>query len=241
LIQIWIPLGDQQAATQTNTSSATASAENTNQVTQSATQVQSGGSDGGSQVGGVGQSQTIEQSAPTTQTANAQAASEQAAGSDSSSATATHQSLNQTAQSAQQAGPGTQHIEQTAPSTQSGAATATRGTSTRDLGRDGWSLASSFRARGAQWAAADRPSAESPTPPSLQSHSRTPHRRVPFPDSEKMPNASLGGAPPTGGSPGAFAMLLLAFALTTPWWVRRRLPSALRRLMAVVSRLERPG
>jgi hypothetical protein len=149
--------------------------------------------------------------------------------------------LNQTTQSAQQAGPGTQHIEQSAPSTQSGAETATRGTSTRSLGSDGWSLASSFRAEGAQWAAADRPSAGSPTPPSLQSHSRTPHRRVPFPDSQKMPNASLGGAPPTGGSPGAFAMLLLAFALTTPWWVRRRLPSALRRLMAVVSRLERPG
>jgi hypothetical protein len=241
LIQIWIPLGDQQAATQTNTSSATASAENTNQVTQSASQVQSGGSDGGSQVGGVGQSQTIEQSAPTTQTANAQATSEQAAGSGSLSAIATHQSLNETAQSAQQAGPGTQHIEQTALSTQSGTATATRGTSTRSLGPDGWSLASSFRAEGAQWSAPDRPRAESPTPASRQSHSRTPHRRIPFPDSQKLPNASLGGAPPSGGSHGPFAMLLLAFALTTPWWVRRRLPSALRRLMAVVSRLERPG
>jgi hypothetical protein len=203
--------------------------------------VQSGGSDGGSQVGGVGQSQTIEQSAPTTQTANAQATSEQAAGSGSSSATATHQSLNQTAQSAQQAGPGTQLIEQTAPSTQSGAATAIRGTSKRGLGPDGWSLASSFRTEGVQWSTPDRPRAESPTPPSRRSYSRTPDRRVPLPDSQKMPNASLGGAPPTGGSHGAFAMLLLAFALTAPWWVRRRLPSALRRLMAAVSRLERPG
>src|SRR6266446_432155 len=61
-ILIWIPLGGQQPATQANTSSATASAVNTKQVTQSATQVQSGGSSGGgSQVGGAGQSQTIEQ------------------------------------------------------------------------------------------------------------------------------------------------------------------------------------
>jgi hypothetical protein len=204
--------------------------------------LQSGGSDGGSQVGGVGQSQTIEQSAPTTQTANAQATSEQAVGSGSSSSTATHESLNQTAQSAQQAGPGKQHIEETAPSTQSGAATATRGTSTRGLGPGGWSLAYSFQAEAAQWSAADRPGAESPAPLSRESHKPTsPDRRVPVPDPQKMPNASLGGAPPTGGSHGAFVMLLLAFALTTPWWVRRRLPSALRRLMAVVSRLERPG
>ena len=242
LIQIWIPLGNQEAATQTNSSSATASAGNTNQVTQSATQLQTGGSDGGSQMGGAGQSQTIEQSAPTTQTASAQATSEQAAGSGNSRATATQENSNQTAQRARQTGPGTQVIEQTAFSTQSGAAMPTRGSSARSVGLDGWSLASSFGVDAQLRSAPDRPSAESSMSPSRRSHSGAPRQRVPFPDSQKMPNASLGGASPSGGSHGAFAMLLLAFALTTPWWGRpRRLPSALRRLMAVVSRLERPG
>ena len=193
-------------------------------------------------MGGAGQSQTIEQSAPTTQTASAQATSEQAVGSGSSSATATQESSNQTAQRAQQTGPGIQVIEQTAPSTQSGAAMTTRGTSARSIGLDGWSLASSFGVDAQQRSAPDRPSAESSMSPLRRSHSGAPRQRVPFPDSQKMPNASLGGASTSGGSHGAFAMLLLAFALTTPWWGRpRRLPSALRRLMAVVSRLERPG
>jgi hypothetical protein len=34
---------------------------------------------------------------------------------------------------------------------------------------------------------------------------------------------------------------LIPFALTAPWWARRQRPSAIRRLMGVVSRLERPG
>jgi hypothetical protein len=241
LIQIWIPLGDQQAASQGNTSSATASAENTNQVTQSATQLQSGGSDGGSQLGGAGQSQTIVQSAPTTQTANAQATSEQAVASGSSSETATKENSNQTAQRAQQTGPGTQVIEQTATSTQPEGATGASGAGPRGRGRDGWSLASVFAADPAQWSAPDRPSAAGSTPPSRRSYSGAHRHRVPFPDAPNLPNASLGGSSPAGGSQGVFAMLLLAFALTAPWWARRYLPSAFRRLMAVVSRLERPG
>jgi hypothetical protein len=241
LIQIWIPLGEQQAASQPNTSSATASAANTNQVTQSATQLQSGGSDGGSQLGGAGQSQTIVQSAPTTQTASAQATSEQAVASGSSRAVAAQENSNQAAQRAQQTGPGTQVIEQTATSTQSEAATAMSGTRPRGGSRDGWSLAFSIAADRVQWSAPDRPSAAGSTPPSRRSHSGAHRHRVPFPHAPDMPNASLGGSPPAAGSQGVFAMLLLAFALTAPWWARRRLPSAFRRLMAVVSRLERPG
>ena len=242
LIQIWIPLAEEQPASQANTSSATASAENTNRVTQSATQLQSGGSDGGSQLEGAGQSQTIEQSAPTTQTANAHAAtSEQAVGTGSSSATATQKSSSQTAQSAQQIGPGTQVIEQTALSTHAEKASATPGAAAGSMGGDGWSLASSFASDRGQWSAPDRPSAAGSAPPSRRPQSGAPRHRVPFPHAPDLPNASLGGAPPTGGSQGIFAMMLLAFALTAPWWVRRRLPSALRRLMAVVSRLERPG
>jgi hypothetical protein len=236
LIQIWIPLGDQYTATQTNTSSSTASAVNSNQVTQSATQLQSGGSGGGSQVGGAGQSQTIEQNAPTTQTASAQAISEQAGASSNSSTTATQESSNQTVQVAQQTGPGTQVIEQNEPSTQSADVMVPS-----RFGPAGWSLAPSFVTEAAQWSAPDQPGASTSTPLAGRLHSGAPRRRVPFPHLPNMPNASLGGASPTSGSPGIFAMLLLAFALTAPWWVRRRLPSALRRLMAVVSRLERPG
>jgi hypothetical protein len=214
---------------------------NTNQVTQSGTQVQSGGSGGGSQVGGAGQSQTIEQNAPTTQTASAQANSEQAPGSGTSVAAATQESSNQAVQVAQQTGPGTQVIEQNAPSTQSADVILTRGTDVSSLGRGGWSLAPSFAADAAEWSMPGQPSAASSTAPSRRSRSGAPSQRVPFPHAPNVPNASLGGASPTSGSQGVFAMLLLAFALTAPWWVRRRLPSALRRLMAVVSRLERPG
>jgi hypothetical protein len=237
LIQIWLPLGDQQPAAQSNTSSATASAVNSNQVTQTATQLQSGGS----QVGGAGQSQTIEQNAPTTQTASAQASSEQVPASGNSSATATQESSSQTVQVAHQTGPGTQVIEQNAPATQSGDVVMTAGTGTSGIGADGWRLVSPLGRNAAQWSAPDQPNAASSPEPSRRSHSGAPRHRVPFPHDPNMPNASLGGASPTGGSPGIFAMLLLAFALTTPWWGRRRLTSAFRRLMAVVSRLERPG
>jgi hypothetical protein len=232
-IQIWIPVDGQQTATQANTSSATASAGNTNHVTQSATQLQSGGSGGGSQPGGGGQSQTIVQSAPTAQNASAQATSEQGAGSGTSSASTTQTSSNQTAQSAQQTGSGIQVIEQSAPCTQFA------GVTSASWGRDGWRLAASVGVGAPTWSAPSRPRAESPSP-SRRSHARGEHR-VPSPHAPKLPSASLGGTSGTDGSTGAFAVLLLAFALTAPWWARRHLPSALRRLMAVVSRLERPG
>src|SRR5262249_7811520 len=91
LIQIFIPDDSSvsstptQAATapasQTNPSIAAAKADNSNQVTQVASQQQSAEpgtaatSGGGSQSGGSGQTQVVEQSAPTTQTATADAGS----------------------------------------------------------------------------------------------------------------------------------------------------------------------
>jgi hypothetical protein len=205
-------------------------------VTQSATQVQGGGSDGEQ----VGSGPVANDRAERADHADRERAGD---GSKLPVRAARAQSqpteLNDSSERATSR-PGAQHIEQTALHAIR-AATATRGTRTRGLGADGWRLASSFRADAAYWSVPDRPTAESAARPSRQSHPGAPRRRVPPPDSQKMPNASLGGATPTGGSPGAFAMLLLAFALTAPWWVRRRLPSALRRLMAVVSRLDRPG
>jgi hypothetical protein len=55
--------------------------------------------------------------------------------------------------------------------------------------------------------------------------------------------AALGAAPggSSGGSLWVFVGLLLPFFLTAPWWARRQRPSVVRRLMGVVSRLERPG
>ena len=54
----------------------------------------------------------------------------------------------------------------------------------------------------------------------------------------------LGAAPggTGGGSLWVFSALLIPFLLTAaPWWGRRQRPSVVRRLMGVVSRLERPG
>jgi hypothetical protein len=240
-IQIWIPFGDQRATAPANSSSANASAVNSNQVSQSATQQQSGGSGGGSQMGGAGQSQTIEQSASTTQTASAQAAAAQGAGSGTSSAGATQTNSNQTVQSAQQAGSGAQVIEQSAPCVQYADLTLTVGSGASAVDRSGWSLEPSARIGAARWGAPDQGSAASPMPQSRGSHSRGTRHPAPFPHAPKLPNASLAGTPDPGGSHGTFGVLFLAFALTAPWWARRHLPSAFRRLMAVVSRLERPG
>jgi hypothetical protein len=109
---------------QNNVSSATATANNDNTVDQSADQVQVGGAGGG-------QSQVINQSAPSTQTATATATSHQSGATSSgkhggapqtntSTSTATAGGTNNASQGAQQAQSGggsqTQVIEQSAPS-----------------------------------------------------------------------------------------------------------------------------
>ena len=70
-------------------------------------------------------------------------------------------------------------------------------------------------------------------------------RRAPQEPREPGPQeSSLLGAP-GNGAPGvslwAFAALLVPFFLTAPWWARRHRSAAIRRLLSVVLRLERPG
>jgi hypothetical protein len=238
-IQIWIPLGDRPSAKQANSSSSSASAANSNHVTQSATQAQDGAPGGGSQVGGAGQSQTIQQSASTTQSAAAHAVSDESATAGVAGPSATQTSSNETTQSALQYGAGEQFVEQIAACTQR-AVTGTSGTRESGPGPDGWMLATS-RAGSAALATPSQSGKAHSVPRPRRSPARGPHHRLPLPQAPDLPSASLGGASTTGGSPAIVAMLLLAFALTAPWWARRHLPSALRRLMAVVSRLERPG
>jgi epidermal growth factor receptor substrate 15 len=74
LIQIWIPSGE---ATQTNGSSAEASAVNSNRTAQTGDQRQTAQSGRDTQLGGAAQTQTLRQSAPTTQTATGGATSDQ--------------------------------------------------------------------------------------------------------------------------------------------------------------------
>ena len=167
LIQIWIPLdgGTSPAAnggtaTQTNGSSADARAANSNQTTQNAAQQQTAPSDGDSQLGGVGQTQIIRQSAPTTQVGTAGATSDQsgaanlAAGGSAvqtniSSAKAAVDNSNQTTQTAQQiqdgggaaGGSQVQVIEQSAPTGQIATVQATSDqTGVTNAGNDGWAV-----------------------------------------------------------------------------------------------------
>jgi hypothetical protein len=105
----------------------------------------------------------------------------------------------------------------------------------------GWSPGRWIGFGATRWSApTDRGSASS-SPRLRRSLHPTEHRRIPMPQSPDREKASLGAGVDRGGSDGGLALFLLAFALTAPWWARRHLPSALRRLMAVVSRLERPG
>jgi hypothetical protein len=149
LIQIWIPrdVGPTAtnapappAATQSSTS-ATASTGNANQVAQTADQQQDSGgapSAGTTQLGGGGQTQTIQQTAPSTQSALAEATSTQAGATNAGSGDETNTSTaiasasndNEVVQSAAQVQRGTdgsqvQLIVQEAPTTQSASATAT--------------------------------------------------------------------------------------------------------------------
>jgi hypothetical protein len=93
---------------------------------------------------------------------------------------------------------------------------------------DGWSDGVSSRS----------PAGSRPTPNRRHTDPRFP--RLPLPP--RAPS-SAGADPGTGGGGSVllFAAVLIPFALTAPWWARRQRPSAIRRLMGVVSRLERPG
>ena len=139
LIQVWIPNDPETSPAGSpaagevvgaNSSTATASAGNTNHVTQSAVQQQDAGGRPSSgpptQVGGGTQTQVLEQSAPTTQTASAQATSIQGGTGPASISSATAQASNvsevtQSATQIQHGGVGgsqVQVIRQEAPTTQ---------------------------------------------------------------------------------------------------------------------------
>jgi hypothetical protein len=66
-----------------------------------------------------------------------------------------------------------------------------------------------------------------------------PEPREPGPQESSLLGAAGNGAP--GVSLWAFAALLVPFFLTAPWWARRHRSAAIRRLLSVVLRLERPG
>ena len=139
LIQVWIPNDPETSPARSpaagevvgaNSSTATASAGNTNHVTQSAVQQQDAGGRPSSgpptQVGGGTQTQVLEQSAPTTQTASAQATSIQGGAGPTSISSAAAQASNvsevtQSATQIQHGGVGgsqVQVIRQEAPTTQ---------------------------------------------------------------------------------------------------------------------------
>jgi hypothetical protein len=221
----------QGGAGPTSISSAAAQASNVSEVTQSATQIQHGGV-GGSQI------QVIRQEAPTTQWVNAESTAA-GSGESHSSSSSTNTGSNAISQSAVQVQAGghsqAQIVVQDAGSHSCGKSSAT-------------SLAASRRTARATWLAA---SGGSPAEPrSIRSESgrrdvRDTGRRAPQEPREPGPQESslLGAA--GNGAPGvslwAFAALLVPFFLTAPWWARRHRSAAIRRLLSVVLRLERPG
>lgn len=116
------------------------------------------------------------------------------------------------------------------------------GGSTPVDGSGGWSIVPFAAISGSSWSRPDDHRSARVRQRPRRSDSRTgSHRRVPIPQPPDDEKASLGAGVDRGGSDGGLALLLLAFALTARWWARRQAPSALRRLMAVVSRPERPG
>ena len=220
-----------QSGTAGGSSSATADAENTNHVAQTADQVQVGG-DGGSQV------QVIVQSAPTNQTATATATATARRG--TSSATGTQTNTKDVSQAAEQrqsgGGSQVQVVEQSADD---------RARTHRGGTADGWvlvpSTATPIRPRLLRWSdgrSAGATAASGSAPARRHSTPQTPQLPVP-PQAPVSLGAGVGGT--GGGSLWVFAAALIPFLLTAPWWARRQRSSAVRRLMGVVSRLERPG
>jgi hypothetical protein len=68
-----------------------------------------------------------------------------------------------------------------------------------------------------------------------------PENRSPFQHDPTGLGAASGAASGGGTSFWFFALLLLPLALAIPWGIRRDRSSAVRRLMSVVLRPERPG
>lgn len=229
LIQIWIPASIGSSAT--NTSNAASTATNSSTVTQTAQQTQTGGS---AQAGGSGQFQEVVQNASTKQGAAATASSTQSGGGESGSATATATSSDNVSQVAEQSADGA--LSEATP-------LYVVGSRRRPFAGAGWVLAggsSVFTHHARAWTPRK--------PVTREPHSRPAGRKdfaphQPHPPVPPQAPAALGAA--TGGSPGGsllvFSSLLLPFFLRAPSGARRRRPSVVRRLMGVVSRLERPG
>jgi hypothetical protein len=240
VIKIWIPATTVPTTTaSSNTSSATATASNSNAVTQTAQQTQTASS---TQAGG--QSQVVVQNAPTTQNAGALATSTQLGGSGGSTlSTAAETTSHDVSQAAEQ----TQVADDPGIPTPDPSAGIAPFAAAPRAGDNGWMLATAARVFFAA-----RPRAWSPRRDAgraAQSQSRPGAVRRDFaPSAPKLPapeqapaalGAAAGGS--GGGSLGVFAAFLLPLLLTVPWGTGRPRPSAVRRLMGVVSRLERPG
>jgi hypothetical protein len=231
--------------TSANTSSAVATAANSNTVTQAAQQTQTGGS---TQVGGSGQSQVVIQNAPTTQTATASAQSGSEATGQATSTQTGSKDVSQTAEQTQSGGGAqTQVIEQSTDEGTCELACLAIGVESGKWpsGSAGWVLAArapfALAQRAHAWSPGVRVAGSASRRPAPVRHDVAP--RVPQSPLPPQAPAALGAA--VGGSSGSslwiFGALLVPFFLTAPWWARRQRPSAVRRLMGVVFRLDRPG
>jgi hypothetical protein len=225
-----------QSGGDVGSSSATATAVDANTVSQAADQTQTGGS-GGSQV------QVIVQQAPADETATAIATATggwtESTATQSSSGGATQQAT----QTQSGGGSQVQVIEQT----------STADDSVRPVGRSGRPHHPEAAVKGADGIASPYARSSGGWSEGGSSGHRTgsgpaPSRRHVGPQLPRPPlppqapsSAGSGAGSGGGGSLLLFAAVLLPFVLTAPWWARRQRPSAVRRLMGVVSRLERPG
>jgi hypothetical protein len=198
------------------------------------------------QVGGAGQWQVVTQSATTNQTANAAAASIQTSAGGTTTAAVAAATSSGVTQIAGQTGDGEQVIEQVAGAEQAvdDAVRPRAGAAADDIGDAGWLLVTA-QGRGLYAHAA----ASSPTvrtarragaPAKARRHVAPRLPQLPIP--QQAP-AALGAAAGSagGGSVGVFAALFVSFLLVGLIGARRQVPSVVRRLVGVVTRLERPG
>src|SRR5436190_7029814 len=233
LIQIWVPASIGSSGT--NTSTAASSASNSSTVTQTAQQTQTGGS---TQAGGAGQFQEVVQNAPTKQSAGATASSTQSGGAEATSATAT----------ATATATGSSDVSQVVDQSADAAVSeplpyGVVGSSRRPLAGNGWVLAggsSVFTHHARAWTPRKPVTREAhPRPAGRKDFApQRPHPPLP-PQAPAALGAATGGSP--GGSLSVFSSLLVPLFLTAPRGASRHRPSVVRRLMGVVSRLERPG
>ena len=268
LIQIWIPQAlDGVAGTQSNTSAANAIATNTNTVTQSADQTQKAGGPDSTHVGGSGQTPGREPersddrqatrpavSRPATASAQHRVSScGRAAGNRERSSRA--ERVDQTAEQTQSCGGRVaQLVEQTnrrrRPRTRiqgrrPGAAVIGAATSPHRLG-----CSRTRRRRGSSRGPLRSRASRSLSPGTEAAGSHRAPVRRPLRTADAAAAASLAGAGHARRGAGRNRRrLAVGFRRTldsvpldgAPWWARRQRPSAVRRLMGVVSRLERPG